>query len=78
MQSKDDEKQSQATMAPVSDEKEKPTLMPLYGVDRPFFHIDLHDAVDAAVRDAKRQDERGHLGETAVCSRARTGRDSPV
>ncbi|KAL6703510.1 hypothetical protein ACN47E_009608 [Coniothyrium glycines] len=31
---------------------------PLYGVDRPFFHLDLHDAVDAAVRDAKCQDER--------------------
>lgn len=30
---------------------------PLYGVDRPFFHVDLHDAVDAAVRDAKNQDE---------------------
>jgi sodium-independent sulfate anion transporter 11 len=78
MQSKDDEKQSKATMASVSSEKEKPTLTPLYGIDRPFFHIDLHDAVDAAVRDAKRQDERGHLGETAVCSRAHTGRDSPV
>ncbi|KAF2129222.1 sulfate permease [Dothidotthia symphoricarpi CBS 119687] len=32
-------------------------LAPLYGVDRPFFHVDLHDAVDAAVRDAKRKDE---------------------
>ncbi|KAI8942829.1 hypothetical protein NX059_000869 [Plenodomus lindquistii] len=30
---------------------------PIYGVNRPFFHIDLHDAVDAAVRDAKTQDE---------------------
>lgn len=26
----------------------------VYGVDRPFFHIDLADAVDAAVRDAQR------------------------
>ncbi|KAL5117849.1 hypothetical protein ACEQ8H_004167 [Pleosporales sp. CAS-2024a] len=39
---------------------EKPVYTPLYGTDRPFFHIDLHDAVDAAVRDAKRQDARGH------------------
>ncbi|CAO2655048.1 Nn.00g117810.m01.CDS01 [Neocucurbitaria sp. VM-36] len=38
---------------------DKVHLQPIYGVDRPFFHIDLHDAVDAAVRDAKRQDERG-------------------
>lgn len=34
---------------------------PLYGVDRPFFHIDLHDAVDAAVRDAKKQGDRDGL-----------------
>ncbi|ORY18639.1 sulfate permease-like protein [Clohesyomyces aquaticus] len=41
---------------------------PIYGVDRPFFHIDLVDAVDMAARDARRRDEavmvngeRGHL-----------------
>jgi hypothetical protein len=28
----------------------------MYGVDRPFFHIDLVDAVDAAVRDARARD----------------------
>ncbi|KAF4982423.1 hypothetical protein FZEAL_1941 [Fusarium zealandicum] len=28
----------------------------IYGVDRPFFHIDLLDAVDAAVRDAHNKD----------------------
>lgn len=28
-------------------------------VDRPFFHLDLHDAVGAAVRDARRKDEDG-------------------
>ncbi|PNY28327.1 Sulfate permease 2 [Tolypocladium capitatum] len=28
----------------------------VYGVDRPFFHIDLHDAVDSAVRDARSKD----------------------
>jgi sodium-independent sulfate anion transporter 11 len=32
-------------------------LAPVYGVDRPFFHIDLVDAVDAAVRDARSKDE---------------------
>jgi sodium-independent sulfate anion transporter 11 len=30
---------------------------PIYGVDRPFFHVDLVDAVDMAVRDATRKDE---------------------
>ncbi|KAK7187495.1 sulfate permease [Paraphaeosphaeria sporulosa] len=29
----------------------------VYGVDRPFFHVDLTDAVDAAVRDAQRCEE---------------------
>jgi sodium-independent sulfate anion transporter 11 len=32
-------------------------LESVHGVDRPFFHIDLNEAVDAAVRDAKRKDE---------------------
>lgn len=39
-------------------EREKKTFTPIYGVDRPFFHIDLHDAVDMAVRDAKLSDEK--------------------
>ncbi|KPI37894.1 Sulfate permease 2 [Cyphellophora attinorum] len=30
----------------------------VFGMDRPFFHIDLLEAVDAAVRDAKRADSR--------------------
>lgn len=30
----------------------------VFGVDRPFFHVDLEDAVEAAVRDARGQDER--------------------
>lgn len=39
-------------------EKEKKTGMePVHGVDRPFFHIDLVDAVDTAVRDAMKKDE---------------------
>jgi hypothetical protein len=37
----------------------------VYGVDRPFFHIDLSDAVDAAVRDARKADERAVLAEKA-------------
>jgi solute carrier family 26 (sodium-independent sulfate anion transporter), member 11 len=32
-------------------------LEPLYAVDRPFFHVDLLDAVEAAVRDAMKKDE---------------------
>jgi sodium-independent sulfate anion transporter 11 len=32
-------------------------LEPLYSIDRPFFHVDLLDAVDAAVRDAMKKDE---------------------
>lgn len=35
----------------------KRRTVPIYGVDRPFFHVDLVDAVDAAVRDAKKRDE---------------------
>lgn len=41
----------------VSVAEEKRILQPLYGVDRPFFHVDLHDAVDAAVRDARSGDD---------------------
>ena len=33
-------------------------LMHLHGVDRPFFHVDLVEAVDAAIRDAKKKDTR--------------------
>lgn len=36
-------------------------LEPLYRVDRHFFHVDLLDAVDAAVRDAIKRDERRML-----------------
>jgi sodium-independent sulfate anion transporter 11 len=36
--------------------EEKRCQVPIYGVDRPFFHVDLVDAVDAAVRDARRRD----------------------
>jgi sodium-independent sulfate anion transporter 11 len=54
---------------------EPPLMSPLYGVDRPFFHLDLHDAVDAAVRDAKRLDQRGCLEDPAA--REKDG-ESPV
>jgi sodium-independent sulfate anion transporter 11 len=58
---------------------DQPTLAPIYGVARPFFHIDIHDAVDTAVRDAKRQDQRGRPGDATVCvSREISGRTSPV
>lgn len=58
---------------------ERPTMTPIYGTARPLFHIDLHDAVDAAVRDAKKQDRRGQPGETSPCpSGHASGRTSPV
>jgi sodium-independent sulfate anion transporter 11 len=55
------------------------TLTPIYGTERPLFHIDLHDAVDAAVRDAKRQDSNGCLVDDASCaSRGDSVHTSPV
>ena len=39
----------------------------VYGVDRPFFHAELGDAVDAAVRDARREDDMGGRGECIGC-----------
>ncbi|KAF2829026.1 sulfate permease-like protein [Ophiobolus disseminans] len=58
---------------------EKPAFTPLYSVDRPFFHIDLHDAVDAAVRDAKNLDELGHVKDNAADAGTReSGRTSPL
>lgn len=41
---------------------EKIGMAAVHGVDRPFFHADLHDAVDAAVRDAQFKDERVTCG----------------
>ncbi|KAH3909638.1 hypothetical protein HBH56_159170 [Parastagonospora nodorum] len=56
-----------------------PALTTIYGTDRPLFHIDLHDAVDAAVRDAKRQDSKGCLVDHASCaSRGDSVHTSPV
>ncbi|KAJ4189608.1 hypothetical protein NW767_000244 [Fusarium falciforme] len=34
------------------------SMAAIFGVDRPFFHIDLVDAVDAAVRDARNKDHK--------------------
>jgi solute carrier family 26 (sodium-independent sulfate anion transporter), member 11 len=45
-------------VTPEEEMKEVDVLRPLHGVDRPFFHIDLIEAVDAAVRDAVRMGER--------------------
>jgi sodium-independent sulfate anion transporter 11 len=50
-------------MTSVGSADEKTAYVPLYGVDRPFFHVDLHDAVDAAVRDAKECDRKMAMGE---------------
>jgi sodium-independent sulfate anion transporter 11 len=50
---------------------EKRRFYPVYGIDRPFFHLDLHDAVDAAVRDARRADE--HEARTSCTSTAWSG-----
>lgn len=38
-------------------EENKVGMEPVHGVDRPFFHIDLVDAVDTAVRDAMKRDK---------------------
>lgn len=55
------------------------TLTPIYGIDRPLFHVDLHDAVDAAVRDAKRQDSKCCSIDDACCaSRGDSVHTSPV
>jgi sodium-independent sulfate anion transporter 11 len=40
----------------------------VYGVDRPFFHVDLQAAVESAVRDAQRRDRRA-----TTCNIARPG-----
>lgn len=44
----------------------------LYGIDRPFFHLDLHDAVDAAVRDARNAELREARTSCSVSVRSRT------
>lgn len=41
-------------------------MEPVFGVDRPFFHIDLTDAVDMAVRDAMKMDSMA--GEDVCCA----------
>jgi solute carrier family 26 (sodium-independent sulfate anion transporter), member 11 len=50
-----------ATVADTSRESdatpcERTAMASVYGVDRPFFHHDLHDAVESAVRDARLRD----------------------
>lgn len=46
---------------------EKRRMVAVYGVDRPFFHISLADAVDAAVRNARRADEAADQIEHLEC-----------
>jgi sodium-independent sulfate anion transporter 11 len=58
---------------------ERPTYVPIYGVDRPFFHIDLQDAVDAAVRDAKKLDSKSYATAGMACTSVDSSeRASPV
>jgi sodium-independent sulfate anion transporter 11 len=62
MQSRDEEQGKESTDTHAlevqsTSASEKRRFYPIHGVDRPFFHIDLHDAVDAAVRDAKNADQ---------------------
>jgi sodium-independent sulfate anion transporter 11 len=57
---------------PTGESEKKNKWNPVYGIDRPFFHIDLHDAVDATVRDARRADERAALAEKADARPSRT------
>ena len=45
-----------------SEREERMGMASVYGVDRPFFHVDLHEAVDAAVRDAVVKDEKTRRG----------------
>jgi sodium-independent sulfate anion transporter 11 len=45
---------------------EKRRFDAVYGVDRPFFHLDLHDAVDAAVRDARTADQKESRSDSAT------------
>ena len=47
-----------AVQTPDYDPVKKCGRAAIYGVDRPFFHHDLHDAVETAVRDARLRDSR--------------------
>jgi len=46
----------------VEEQNERSGMAAVYGVNRPFFHADLHDAVDAAVRDARYRDGNSNCG----------------
>lgn len=50
-----------STLAPDA-VNERKGMAAVHGVDRPFFHVDLHDAVDAAVRDAIVKEEKMSCG----------------
>ncbi|KAF2730963.1 sulfate permease-like protein [Polyplosphaeria fusca] len=41
----------------IHEDKSTGLMEPLFGIDRPFFHIDIEEAVDEAVKSAKRKDE---------------------
>lgn len=48
---------AQPTTASVAVSSNAPKMAPVFPVDRPFFHVDLQEAVDSAVRDAKSKDK---------------------
>lgn len=48
-----DEESISAASSPPAEEA---CAQPLYGVDKPYFHVDVLDAVDAAVQRAKQKD----------------------
>jgi sodium-independent sulfate anion transporter 11 len=60
-----------STTQSAADEN-KHTYQPLYGVERAVFQRDLHDAVDTAVRDARRQDERDSTPSCTASGREET------
>lgn len=68
--SADAKDEHQSDFGCLRSEQEKKSWTPIYGVDRPFFHIDLHDAVDMAVRDAKLSDQKGSRCASALDAQA--------
>lgn len=48
-----DEESGKVMGSPIIEESR---MAPIYGLDRPFYHVDVPDAVDAAVRKAKTRD----------------------
>ena len=49
---------AEASSTPSSATAPTPKMAALYGVDRPFFHVDLYDALDSAVGGVRSEDEK--------------------